>query len=450
MILKHLLSILTFTFCVLFSATATAENAEVISADVAVTSNHTSIALLINQRVKYAFFTLDNPSRVVVDIEKLELNDAIKSLKEQIIADDPFVKGVRVAKFNTNTVRLVVDLQTGVKPSVTDLSPKQERQHRLVIDLYNDTQANKESQARELQAKSHVDKSNSDKPKGAHNAGAKVTTDGEMKPIVEPLPAELLKKETSTEQQSTEDVQDKKNNSSKRKKKLITIAVDAGHGGEDPGARGANGSREKDITLSIARRLKNKIDDQDGLRAVLIRDDDYFVPLGDRVKKARAAKADLFISIHADAFVNASARGSSVFALSQRGASSASARYLAQKENAVDLIGGVSLSTKDIDLAKTLLDLSQTATIHDGIRLGKSVLKKIGAINKLHTKHVEQAAFAVLKSPDIPSILVETAFISNPQEEAKLNDDDYQDTLAGAILSGVKNYLATNPSLASK
>ncbi len=438
MILKHLLSILTFTFCVLFSATATAENAEVISADVAVTSNHTSIALLINQRVKYAFFTLDNPSRVVLDIEKLIINDDLKSLADQILSDDPYVKSLRVAKYNANTVRIVVDMQEGVKHSVTDLSPKQERQHRLVVDLYRDKHA--ESKATE------------NKPKGAHNGGSKpVAETGEMKPIIEPLPAEVLKNQEASDQ-ATQDNQthDKKSNQNKGKKKLITIAIDAGHGGEDPGARGASGSREKDITLSIAKKLKHQIDEQDGLRAILIRDGDYFVPLADRVKKARAAKADLFISIHADAFVNANARGSSVFALSQRGASSASARYLAQKENAVDLIGGVSLDTKDIDLAKTLLDLSQTATIHDGIRLGKSVLKKIGGINRLHAKHVEQAAFAVLKSPDIPSILVETAFISNPQEEAKLNDDDYQNTLANAILSGIKNYLATNPSLASK
>jgi N-acetylmuramoyl-L-alanine amidase len=232
--------------------------------------------------------------------------------------------------------------------------------------------------------------------------------------------------------------------------KLITIAVDAGHGGEDPGARGANGSHEKNITLAIARKLKQQIDAEDNMQAILIRDGDYFVPLGDRVKKARAAKADLFISIHADSFVNSTAKGSSVFALSERGATSAGARYLAKKENAVDLIGGVSLDTRDMDLARTLLDLSQTATIHDSIRMGKAVLGRIAKINTLHSKYVEQAAFAVLKSPDIPSILVETAFISNPDEESRLNDDVYQDKLVNAILSGVKSYVATNPSFAKK
>jgi N-acetylmuramoyl-L-alanine amidase len=228
----------------------------------------------------------------------------------------------------------------------------------------------------------------------------------------------------------------------------IIIAIDAGHGGEDPGARGANGSHEKDITLMIAKRLKDKIDGEPNMRAVLTRDSDYFIPLHGRVVKARKMQADLFVSIHADAFTNPAARGSSVFALSERGATSASARYLAKKENESDLIGGVSLDDKDPVLARTLLDLSQTATITDSLKLGKAVLAQIASINTLHTKHVEQAAFAVLKSPDIPSILVETAFISNPEEEQKLNDEAYQDQLVNSILTGIKKYFSTNPALA--
>lgn len=184
------------------------------------------------------------------------------------------------------------------------------------------------------------------------------------------------------------------------------------------------------------------------MRGLLTRDADFFIPLHGRVVKARNLKADLFVSIHADAFTNQSARGSSVFALSEKGATSAGARYLAKKENESDLIGGVSLSNKDPELARTLLDLSQTATINDSLKLGKAVLGKIGEINKLHKNQVEQAGFAVLKSPDIPSILVETAFISNPEEEARLNDDDYQDKLVNAILSGIKKYFASNPALA--
>jgi N-acetylmuramoyl-L-alanine amidase len=234
----------------------------------------------------------------------------------------------------------------------------------------------------------------------------------------------------------------------KKSGRQIIIAIDAGHGGEDPGARGANGSHEKDVTLMIAKKLKEKIDSEPNMRGVLTRDSDFFIPLHGRVVKARNMQADLFVSIHADAFTNQSAKGSSVFALSERGATSASARYLAKKENESDLIGGVSLDDKDPLLARTLLDLSQTATINDSLKLGKAVLTQIGAINTLHTSRVEQAAFAVLKSPDIPSILVETAFISNPEEERRLNDVEYQDKLVTSILTGIKKYFATNPALA--
>jgi len=227
--------------------------------------------------------------------------------------------------------------------------------------------------------------------------------------------------------------------------RLITVAIDAGHGGEDPGALGANGSREKDITLALAKKLKQKIDAQENMRAVLVRDGDYFVPLGQRVTKARALKADLFLSIHADAFIKPHARGSSVFALSENGATSVAARWLAKKENEADLVGGINIDVKDPFLKRTLIDLSQTATINDSLKLGHAVLKQIGDVNTLHKAQVEQAGFAVLKAPDIPSILIETAFISNPEEEKRLNDPDYQDKLVDAIVGGVKNYFDTHP-----
>ncbi len=201
------------------------------------------------------------------------------------------------------------------------------------------------------------------------------------------------------------------------------------------------------MTLAIARKLKAQIDDMPGMRAILIRDGDYFIPLSGRVEKARKAHADLFVSIHADAFIKSHARGSSVFALSERGATSASARWLAKKENEADLIGGVNLAIKDPYLARTLLDLSQTATINDSMKLAKHVLKELGGVNTLHRGHVEQAGFAVLKSPDIPSVLVETAFISNPEEERRLRDEDYQEEMARAILGGIKRYFAQNPAL---
>ena len=229
--------------------------------------------------------------------------------------------------------------------------------------------------------------------------------------------------------------------------RLITVVIDPGHGGEDPGAISRRGTREKNITLAIARKLKEKIDRQPNMRAALTRDGDYYISLSQRLVKARKLNADLFVSVHADAFNKPHARGSSVFALSERGATSAAAGWLARKENEADLVGGVNLNIQDPVLKQTLLDLSQTATINDSLKLGKAVLSKIGSINHLHKAEVEQAGFAVLKSPDIPSILVETAFISNPDEERKLRDHGYQDKLASAILAGIKHYFADNPPL---
>ncbi|MEK7694873.1 MAG: N-acetylmuramoyl-L-alanine amidase, partial [Pseudomonadota bacterium] len=230
-------------------------------------------------------------------------------------------------------------------------------------------------------------------------------------------------------------------------RRLLTVAIDPGHGGEDPGAIGAAGSREKDVVLQIATRLRAKIDAQPNMRAMMTRDSDFFVPLNVRVQKARRVQADLFVSIHADAFLSPEARGASVFALSERGASSSAARWLANKENNADLIGGANMGNKDAQVARVLLDLSTTAQINDSMQVGRSVLQEIGGINKLHKGSVEQAGFAVLKAPDIPSILIETAFISNPEEERKLNDDSHQEQLANAILRGIKAYFARNPPL---
>jgi N-acetylmuramoyl-L-alanine amidase len=226
---------------------------------------------------------------------------------------------------------------------------------------------------------------------------------------------------------------------------MVTIMLDPGHGGEDPGAIGARGSMEKNVTLSIARRLRQRIEADPGMRAALTRDGDFFVPLQTRVQKARKAQADLFVSIHADAWIKPEARGSSVFVLSEKGASSAAARYLAQKENEADKVGGVNFTVSDPHLARTLMDLTQTATQNDSMKLGKSVLSNLGSVNALHKSSVEQAGFAVLKAPDIPSVLIETAFISNPEEEKRLNDDEYQDKLAEAIMRGIRQYLARNP-----
>jgi N-acetylmuramoyl-L-alanine amidase len=428
----------------LFAFSIASQAAEVILANLQQQGSQVHLELLLDQQVKYRVFTLDNPFRVVIDMDTVAISPTLKALPPQLDPQHPYLSKIRIAPFTENTTRLVFDIKSDIKPLVTDMNAGNSQQ-RLAISIAPATATTEPplgspalAHTKKLQESEAV--GNEEKPGNA------------TEPVAEPVTSG-----TSAEKSVEKPVSDKpaekpveKPKQVKPGQKIITIAIDAGHGGEDPGARGAKGSHEKNITLAIARKLKQQIDAEDNMQAILIRDGDYFVPLGDRVKKARAAKADLFISIHADSFINSTARGSSVFALSERGATSAGARYLAKKENAVDLIGGVAIDTRDMDLARTLLDLSQTATIHDSIRMGKAVLGRIAKINTLHSKYVEQAAFAVLKSPDIPSILVETAFISNPEEEARLNDDGYQDKLVNAILSGVKSYIATNPSFSKK
>lgn len=420
------------------------EAAEVIWANLQQHGHQVQLELLVDQSITYRLFTLDNPFRVVIDMDDVAISPTLKALPPQLDAQHPYLSKIRIAPFAEHTTRVVFDIKSDIKPLVTDMNAGSSQQ-RLAISIapavvMTESAAATPALIPSKQLQDVPPANNEEKP--AESVTAAVTT--------KELTTETLALNTSSERSADKPAISDKPKQAKLGQKIITIAVDAGHGGEDPGARGAKGSHEKNITLAIARKLKQQIDAEDNMQTILIRDGDYFVPLGDRVKKARAAKADLFISIHADSFVNSTAKGSSVFALSERGATSASARYLAKKENAVDLIGGVSLDTRDMDLARTLLDLSQTATIHDSIRMGKAVLNRVAKINTLHSKYVEQAAFAVLKSPDIPSILVETAFISNPEEEARLNDDAYQDKLVSAILSGVKSYVATNPSFAKK
>ena len=401
------LTIFTLLLCGAISALA---GNEVTSTRVWPAEDYTRVTFEADDVFKYQTLSLKNPERLVLDIENISLNNILKLLPLQILAADPYVQQVRIAQNQSNVVRVVVDLKQEVNFNVFVLSPVGEYQHRLVLDilpLKDPVMAMLDRLDRELKSKPEA-------------AGSK--------PPVNTLT------EPSTQKS--------------HKNRIITIAIDAGHGGEDPGARGAKGSYEKNITLAIAKKLKEKVDAEPNMRGVLTRKGDYFISLGGRVIKARKLQADLFISIHADSFTKSTARGSSVFALSERGATSATARYLAKKENQSDLIGGVSLNDKEPILARTLLDLSQAATINDSLKLGKAVLNYVGKINVLHKKHVEQAAFAVLKSPDIPSILIETAFISNPEEEQKLNNSYHQDKLADSILDGVKKYFKANPALA--
>ncbi len=400
-------------------------------------ADYTRITIEASSEIPQKIMVLKNPDRLVLDLEDVALNDNLKALSAAISPTDPYIQQVRVANFKPGTVRVVIDLKAEVNPKIFMLQPAGQYQHRLVLDVYpiKDPLANVINSVQ-----------SADVAEPASQFPVELKPNEVAKTQVETSPQAIQTLPLTSEQDEKLPLTNKP--AIKNGARLITIAIDAGHGGEDPGARGANGSREKDITLAIAKKLKQQIDAEPNMRGMLTRDADFFIPLHGRVVKARNMQADLFVSIHADAFIRPEARGSSVFALSEKGATSASARYLAKKENESDLIGGVSLDTRDINLAKTLLDLSQTQTINDSLKLGKLVLGKIGEINTLHKGSVEQAGFAVLKSPDIPSILVETAFISNPEEERKLNDDAYRDKLAASILTGIKKYFASNPALA--
>lgn len=433
-------SIIQFLFACLLLINSSSYAANTITAArVWPAQEYTRIAFESTSPIKYQLIILKNPDRLVLDIEDLELSNALATLSDKILSSDPYIKQVRVAKFKPGVVRIAVDLKGEVKSNLFALVPAGDYKHRLVLDIYplqDDLMA--------MLGKRSAETESENQPKPVIEALPSIAVEPDV-PATVPATVPSTEPVVETAPAAAPAEIPVKN---KEDERLITIVIDAGHGGEDPGARGASGSREKDITLKIAKKLKEKLDAEPNMRGMLTRDGDYFVPLGTRVVKARKFKADLFISIHADAFTNPAARGSSVFALSEKGATSASARYLAKKENESDLIGGVSLGGRDPVLAKTLLDLSQAATINDSLKLGKAVLGHIGEINKLHKNHVEQAGFAVLKSPDVPSILVETAFISNPEEERKLIDDDYQDKLVDSILSGIKKYFASNPALA--
>ncbi len=425
-IIQHLLGAIVILIALLACLPQAHAGTDIVSARIWPAEDYTRLTLESKRPIRHTMFSIKDPERLVIDLEDVELGNALDGLTRLVGSDDPFIKSVRVGRFKPGVVRLVLDLKAEVKPQLFDLKPVKDYGHRLVLDVYPVHPADPLMALLE---------------KPAEVAG-------------KPAPAEPEKIAASTKEKSEPAPVVAKNDKPaaipEMRARTLVIALDAGHGGEDPGAVGRSGSKEKHVTLAVARKLKEKMADMPNMRGVLIRDGDYFIPLGGRIAKARKVKADLFISIHADAFIKPNARGSSVFALSERGATSTAARWLAKKENEADLIGGVNIAVKDPYLARTLLDLSQTATINDSMKLAKHVLDELGDINDLHRGQVEQAGFAVLKSPDIPSILVETAFISNPEEEKRLNDDAYQDKLAAAILNGINRYFAQNPALSRR
>jgi len=394
---------------------------------------YTRVTLELDSELKAQHFMLEHPNRLVVDIQGVSMNQAINELVSKVKPNDPYIASIRVAQNRPHVVRLVFDLKQAIAPQIFTLKPVGKYKYRLVLDLYP-----KIAQDPLLA----LTKDNSDNDPLA----AVLEQLAQNSPDQAPIPAvkgQELPKTATTPRSTVPPV-------AAQPDRPLLIALDPGHGGEDPGATGPRGTHEKDIVLLIGHLLKKMIDAQPNMRAYMTRDKDYFVPLHVRVEKARRVKADLFMSIHADAWIKPTARGSSVFALSQHGATSTAARWMAKRENDADLIGGVDLSVHNKQVAKVLLDLSTSAQITDSIKLGTKVLGEIGKINRLHKNDVERAGFAVLKAPDIPSILVETAFISNPREELFLRSPKHREQIARALLSGINDYFAMNPPVARR
>ncbi|KKB63078.1 N-acetylmuramoyl-L-alanine amidase [Robbsia andropogonis] len=449
--------------------------------------DYTRVTIESDQKLEFQQQILASPDRLVVDLQGLDLDRPLRDLVAKIQPNDPQIQNVRVGQYQPRVVRLVFDLKGAVKPQSFTLAPVGNYRNRLVLDLYpavppdplmallKQTQGKEQALAQrnnppraplsgpsspqnddtEAFFRQYADQARPDAPPTAPSASTfanakPLSPDGADPTITSRGGKAALPKSAPPTELAQRDNYGFKGpaKAGPRTLRLLTIAIDPGHGGEDPGATGQTGMHEKTVVLDIAHKLRQKIDNEPNMRSMMTRDADFFVPLYVRTQKARRVGADLFVSIHADAFTTPAANGSSVFALSEHGASSAAARWMANRENASDEIGGVPAGTKDVALTRALLDMSTTAQIRDSLKYGDYVLNEIGGINKLHSRNVEQAGFAVLKSPDIPSVLVETAFISNPDEEAKLKTDGYRDEMASAILRGIKKYLAAHPPLA--
>jgi N-acetylmuramoyl-L-alanine amidase len=408
---------------------------------------YTRVTLELDQSVKFTQTVLADPPRLYLDLDGIDIDPQLRDIVSKVQADDPYIKTVRVGQNRPKVIRLVFDLKEMVKPQLFELAPVANYKTRLVLDLYP-VKAIDPLAALIAKAEILVDpKDAKETPKDA----SKDTTKDKLKDPLGDLITETSKG-SSTDPSAPKQPEKASDSIAKAPVKtkpivnrLVTIAIDPGHGGEDPGAVGSRGTKEKDVVLLIAKALEQKINAEPNLRAYLTRDSDYFVPLAIRVAKARRVQADIFISVHADAFVDRRAKGASVFVLSERGATSAAARWIAAKENGADAVGGVNFKGQNKEVSSLLRELSATAQIQSSTRLAKAVLSEVGGIGSLHSEGVEQAGFAVLKAPDMTSILVETAFISNPEEEARLSDGRYQDKLANAVFKGIRAHLIRNP-----
>lgn len=408
-------------------------------------ADYTRVTIESDTALAAKHFVAENPQRVVIDVDGLELSPELRELVGKVKAGDPYIAGVRVGQNRPRVVRLVIDLKQPIAPQVFTLDPVAAYRHRLVFDLY--PVAERDPLLALVEEQVQADRAASGPSSRAANevndALGVFIDDMNRRPADAPAPPLAVPPVAGKPPASPGAAA-----ATRIAERLIIVALDPGHGGEDPGAIGPTGLREKDVVLQIAQKLRERINAQPNMRAMMTRDADFFVPLHERVRKARRVQADLFISIHADAFIKPHARGASVFALSESGATSVEARWMAQKENAADLVGGTNIKSKDSAVTRALLDMSTSAQIRDSLRLGSEVLGRIGQVGRLHKPRVEQAGFAVLKAPDVPSILVETAFISNPEEETRLRDPAYQTQLVDALVNGIGRYFAKNPPLA--
>ena len=427
----------------LLGAQHIARGAEILAVRVWPSKDYTRLTIESDREIKARPLLIADPPRVAIDIDGMDLLPALRELVAKVRPDDPNIAGIRVGQNAPGVVRLVIDLKQAVQPQVFSLAPVAPYQHRLVFDLYpqkplDPLEALIAERLKDMQATAPAAASSAPQnlPAQADPLGELIAGAG-RRAETGPLAAAQAAPPTPAPATKTA-----------KTDRLVIVALDPGHGGEDPGAIGPGGTREKDVVLQIAMLLRERINQQPNMRAFLTREADFFVPLHVRVQKARRVQADLFISIHADAFFSDRPQGASVFALSDRGASSSSARWLANKENAADKVGGLNVKAKDAQVLKAMLDMSTTAQISDSLKLGGAMLGEIGSIGKLHKPRVEQAGFAVLKAPDIPSVLVETAFISNPDEEVRLRNPAYQAQLSDALMRGILRYFAKNPPLA--